>query len=39
MNAGQADPAYIEAITKNPALETVIVQTEGGGISVTMKKR
>lgn len=38
INAGQADPKYIEAITKNPELETVFVSV-AGGISVTLKKR
>lgn len=33
-----ADPKFIEAITTNPDLETLFF-TEGGGISVTMKKR
>ncbi len=34
----QADPAYLEAITTNPALETLILD-HTGGISVTLKKR
>ncbi len=34
----QADPKYIEAITKNKDLETLFF-SEGGGFSVTMKKR
>jgi caffeoyl-CoA O-methyltransferase len=34
----QADPRYIEAITTNPALETLILN-HTGGISVTLKKR
>jgi caffeoyl-CoA O-methyltransferase len=38
INAGQADPSYIEAITKNPDLETVFLN-DGGGVSVTLKKR
>jgi len=38
INAGQADPRYIEAITGNADLETVFYQ-QGGGVSVTMKKR
>jgi len=38
INERQADPKYIEAITKNPNLETLFF-TEGGGFSVTMKKR
>jgi len=35
---GMADARYLEAITANPDLETVILN-QGGGISVTMKKR
>ncbi|MBI5690261.1 MAG: class I SAM-dependent methyltransferase [Verrucomicrobia bacterium] len=35
----QADPAYIRAITTNPALETVFLNLGTSGISVTMKKR
>jgi predicted O-methyltransferase YrrM len=38
INAGMADPKYIEAITTNPDLETLFF-AEGGGFSVTMKKR
>ncbi len=38
INAGQADPRYIEAITTNPELETVFL-SDGGGVSVTLKKR
>ena len=38
INERRADPKYIEAITKNPKLETLFF-TEGGGFSVTMKKR
>ena len=38
INERQADPKYIEAITKNPKLETLFF-AEGGGFSVTMKKR
>jgi caffeoyl-CoA O-methyltransferase len=35
---GMADPQFLAAITTNPDLETVFYQ-QGGGISVTMKKR
>ena len=35
---GMADPAYVEAITTNPELETFFYN-QGGGVSVTMKKR
>jgi len=38
INERQADPKYIEAMTKNPKLETLFF-TERGGFSVTMKKR
>jgi caffeoyl-CoA O-methyltransferase len=34
---GMANPQYIEAITTNPDLDTLIV-SEGGGFSVTLKK-
>jgi predicted O-methyltransferase YrrM len=37
INAGQADPRYIEAITGQADLETVFYQ-QGGGVSITMKK-
>lgn len=33
-----ADPAFVKAITTNPDLETLFY-SEGGGISVTLKKR
>ena len=36
INAQQGDPRYIEAITKNPDLESLLVQ---GQVSVTLKKR
>lgn len=39
MNTRQADPKYIEAITKNPELETLFLNTYLTGIAVTMKKR
>ncbi len=35
---GMADPEYVTAITTNPELETVFY-SEGGGVSVTLKKR
>ncbi len=35
----QADPRYIMAITTNPALETVFLNQETSGISITLKKR
>jgi predicted O-methyltransferase YrrM len=39
MNRRQADPRYVEAITKNPSLETSFLLMEGTGVGVTMKKR
>ena len=39
MNTRMADPRYMEAITKNPKLETSFLLREGTGIGVTMKKR
>ncbi len=39
INRQQADPAYIKAITTNPALETIFLNLGTSGISVTMKKR
>ena len=39
MNARQADPNYVKAITTNPELETLILLREGTGVGVTLKKR
>jgi len=39
MNERQADPRYVEAITKNPELETIFVSAGASGIGVSMKKR
>jgi hypothetical protein len=39
MNPRQADANYLEAITKNPALETSFLLMEGAGVGVTLKKR
>lgn len=39
MNPRQADPKYVEAITTNPELDTILVQTQGTGVGVTLKKR
>jgi predicted O-methyltransferase YrrM len=36
---GMADPRYIEAITNNPALETIFLNLHASGISVSLKKR
>jgi len=33
------DPRYIEAITKNPNLDTSFLLMEGAGVAVTLKKR
>ena len=35
----QADPRYIKAITTNPDVETLFLNLQASGISVTMKKR
>lgn len=39
MNARQADPNYVKAITTDPELETLILLREGTGVGVTLKKR
>lgn len=39
MNTRQADPKYVEAITKDPKLETTFLLMEGTGVGVTLKKR
>ena len=39
MNRPRPDPSYIEAITKNPDLDTSFVFMESFGISMTVKKR
>jgi len=39
MNPRMADQKYIKAITTNPDLETLLLHKEGGGVSVTLKKR
>ena len=39
MNRPRPDPRYIEAITKNPALDTSFIMMESFGISMTLKKR
>ncbi len=38
MNPRMADPAFVKAITTNAELETLFY-TDGGGVSVTLKKR
>jgi predicted O-methyltransferase YrrM len=39
MHRPMPDPRYIEAITRNPDLETTFVMMESYGISMTLKKR
>lgn len=39
MNPRMADAPYMDAITKNPKLETLFLLREGTGIGVTLKKR
>jgi len=38
INPGQADPRYVDAITKDPKLETILVNIYTAGVSVTLKK-
>jgi len=39
MRYPRPDPAYLEAITKDPKLETSFLLMEGAGVGVTLKKR
>jgi predicted O-methyltransferase YrrM len=39
MNPRMADKRYLDAITKNPNLETSFLLMEGAGVGVTLKKR
>jgi caffeoyl-CoA O-methyltransferase len=39
MHRPMPDPRYIEAVTKNPELETSFIMMESYGISMTLKKR
>jgi len=39
MNTRQAHPPFVDAITKNPKLETLFLHMDGAGVAVTMKKR
>lgn len=39
MHPPMPDPRYIEAVTKNPELETSFIMMESYGISMTLKKR
>jgi caffeoyl-CoA O-methyltransferase len=39
MNTRQADHRYLEAVTRNPKFETLILLRDGTGVGVTLKKR
>ncbi|MCU0779847.1 MAG: class I SAM-dependent methyltransferase [Akkermansiaceae bacterium] len=39
INQRQADPRFVKAITTNPNLETLFLNLQTSGLSVTMKKR
>ena len=39
MNPRMADANYVQAITKNPDLETAFLHMDGSGVGVTLKKR
>jgi caffeoyl-CoA O-methyltransferase len=39
MNTRQAHPPFVEAITKDPMLETLFLHMDEAGVSVSMKKR
>jgi len=39
IDPGRADPAFVDAITTHPQLDTSFVTTGSGGISLSMKKR
>jgi len=39
MNTRQAHPPFVEAITKNPELETLFLHMNNAGVAVSMKKR
>lgn len=39
MNSPKPDPKFVEAITTNPALDTLFVHMQGQGMAVTLKKR
>jgi len=39
MSTRMADPRYMEAITKNPKLESLFLLRQGAGVGVTLKKR
>ena len=39
MRRPEPDPAYIEAVTTNPQLETLFLNMQAAGVAVTLKKR
>lgn len=39
VSPGTADPAFVRAITSDPALETVFLQQDTSGMAITLKKR
>lgn len=39
MHSPPPDPRYLEAVTTNPALETVFLNMHDAGVGVTLKKR
>ncbi len=39
MSPRQAEPAYVDAITTDPDLETIFLHMQGAGVGVTLKKR
>jgi predicted O-methyltransferase YrrM len=39
MNSPRPDPAFVKAITTNPALETLFVNMQNQGMAVSLKKR
>ncbi|MBN2665131.1 MAG: class I SAM-dependent methyltransferase, partial [Bacteroidales bacterium] len=38
-NMNQMDQAYIDALTKDPNMDTLILNAQSGGVGVTLKKR
>jgi len=39
ITARMADPVFVDAITSNPELDSLVVRLQAGGISVSLKKR
>ncbi len=39
MRRPEPDPRYLEAITTDPALETLFLNMDAAGVSLTLKKR